>query len=110
MVLLLGPLQAAGCQDGYPIAVTRCDRWCDVRHAIECVDYSPSGCVLGCEQGYSAACQPAFDALLTCLEEHRSEIACGTAIDEMIPRCGVEYIELQGCLMQHSPHHPSSAE
>jgi hypothetical protein len=109
MIVLLGPaLAVAGCQDGYPIAVTRCDRMCDVRHAIECVDYTPSGCVLGCEQGYTAACEPAFDALLTCLEVHRSEIACGTAIDESVPKCSVEYIELERCL--GPPHAPNGAE
>ena len=26
-------LIVAGCQDGYPIAATRCDRWCDLTQA-----------------------------------------------------------------------------
>ena len=59
-----------GCQDGYPIAPSHCDRFC---HAIERSDcgQDPVNCVLACEQEQTVApagCEAEIDALLVCVD------------------------------------------
>ncbi len=112
MAVLLGAaLMVAGCQDGYPIAATRCDRWCDIRQATECGNYNPAGCVVGCEQvSGGAACQPAFDELLTCLEQHQQDIKCDNAHYGMVPKCEQAQATLYACAMLRGPHAASNAE
>jgi hypothetical protein len=118
MLVVLGTtLSVAGCQDGYPIAVTRCDRWCDVVEK-HCESYQPAACVLGCEQkgwghapglGSRAACEPAFDALLTCLEAHRSEVTC-YQLSEPVPACIDAQTALVACATEQAPHVPNGTE
>src|SRR6187551_1922517 len=97
LVLLGATLTVVGCQDGYPLAVTRCDRWCNVVES-QCEDYRPAACVLGCEQKVwsSTACAAGFDALLACLETHRSEVTCYQLSDPNTA-CSKEQTALVGC-------------
>jgi hypothetical protein len=108
MHLLFGAaLPAFGCQDGYPIAATRCDLFCDLRQATECGSYNPAGCVVSCEEvSGGTACHPEFDALLTCLKEHEHEIEC----NRMVPACKSDHAALYACGMRQMPQGPGSAE
>jgi hypothetical protein len=111
LVLLGAALIVGGCQDGYPIAATRCDRWCDIRQATECGSYDPAGCVVSCEQvAGGAACHPEFDSLLACLEKHEHEIECDLSSYGVVPACKGEQAALHACGMLHAPQRPSGAE
>jgi len=110
-------LSLAGCQDGYPIAATRCDRLCDITRANACGTYSPAACVAGCEQQKvwgGVACYAALDAQLACLESHPAEIQpaegnCGSSWDATIAECMDEQIALDLCRAAHAPHVPNSS-
>ena len=110
LVLLGATLTVVGCPDGYPLAVTRCDRWCNVVEN-QCEDYRPAACVLGCEQkGWGGtACAPALDAMLACLEAHRSEVTC-YQLSEPMSACIEAQTALIDCATEHAPHVPSGAE
>lgn len=70
-------LAIAGCQDGYPIAATACDRYCDLGLAPGCGDYSPTNCVLTCEVYWnSEVCSSEFDAAVSCLKAHKHPLVC----------------------------------
>ena len=98
-------LSLAGCQDGYPIAATRCDRLCDLTQETQCGVYSPAACVVGCEAQVwgGAACYPEFDVLLACLEIHRSAIhrsdgaSCGDLTTSTIAECDKAQTALALC-------------
>ncbi len=111
LVLLGAALVVAGCQDGYPIAATHCDLWCDIRQATECGGYDPAGCVVSCEQvAGGAACRGEFDVLLTCLKQHEHEIECDHSTYGIVPACKGEQAALYACGMLHTPQSPSSAD
>ena len=77
-IALCAAVVFVGCQDGYPIAPTLCDRWCEVKKDQQCGYYHPAECVVACEQaqGY-AACEGAFAMWVTCLEAlPRSALSC----------------------------------
>ncbi len=110
-VLLGAALTALGCQDGYPIAATHCDRWCDIRQATECGNYNPTSCVVSCEQlSGGAACYPEFDAVLTCLEQHEREIGCDSSSYGIVRACQDAQQTLYNCAMAPTPHAANSAE
>jgi len=99
--LLGAGLALVGCQDGYPIAPTRCDHWCDLRQATECGNYDPTSCVVSCEQASGgAACFDAFDELLSCLRVHESTIACRPSSFGVVPECSAEQAKLYRCGMK----------
>jgi len=84
--LLAAALTVAGCQNGYPIAATRCDHFCDLTEEAQCGEYNPATCVLSCEQGSGGpTCYPEFDALLACLEMH--ETTCANSTFGVLPEC-----------------------
>ena len=96
--LLLGAaLVVTSCQDGYPIAATRCDRWCDIMQVAECGNYNPAACVSGCEQSFGTACNDEFDALLECLNMNESSIACISTSPGLVPACIFKQNELINC-------------
>jgi hypothetical protein len=68
-------LGAEGCQNGYPIAPTLCDEWCDQTQQISCETYDPAGCVASCEKtGISSpACASFVQQTLNCLHDHPNE-------------------------------------
>jgi hypothetical protein len=93
-----------GCQDGYPIAATRCDRWCDLLQTTECGGYTPASCVVTCEQSFAGAgCTDDFDAVLHCLEMHRSELKCADLGSPLITVCETEIANLRRCAMPEAP-------
>jgi len=98
-------LVVAGCQDGYPIAATRCDRWCDVRRATECGNYNPAACVVACEQASSGSdCDAEFDILLACLESTpQSQITCETYRLGTAAPCYSKQTALYACSNHFSP-------
>ena len=65
-------VSAPSCQDGYPIAATQCDEWCDASRPFICSAYDPAGCVLTCQQrgGDAPQCQAEFEVLRDCLRNH----------------------------------------
>jgi len=115
LVWLGAALSSAGCQDGYPIATTRCDRVCDLTRETACGEYEPAKCVATCEQqrwGGGAACDPAVEALLACLEIHRSEIrqlngSCGDFTAAHVIACKHEQLALAECAGYYDPNQPS---
>lgn len=100
-------LLAASCQDGYPIAATRCDRWCDLTQATWCGRYNPASCVVGCEQlAGGADCYPQFDRLLICLEQQPT-IRCDPAGgDGVVLACSEAQGARELCTMAHTAHGP----
>ena len=114
MLIALGvAVVASGCQDGYPIAATRCDHWCDVRQDTECGNYNPANCVVGCEAEYGskAECAEPFDVLLACLDAlPQSKLACpysGNYTDYQEPPCNAELTQLYVCI---TPRYPLPGE
>ena len=109
--VLLALLPATGCQDGYPVTATRCDRWCEVTQ--NCDDaYEPALCVEFCEQQSGwvmAACSTEFDAQLACLDEHRSKLYCGMRFLGLEPACSDLQTKFQDCMRLHEPHGASGA-
>ncbi|HWZ87229.1 MAG TPA: hypothetical protein VNW92_00215 [Polyangiaceae bacterium] len=70
---------AAGCQDGYPIAATVCDDWCDQTRRVACGSYDPAMCVMACERaGLSRTdCADSVQQALACLRgKTDAELAC----------------------------------
>ncbi|HET7543313.1 MAG TPA: hypothetical protein VFK05_25745 [Polyangiaceae bacterium] len=94
----------AACQDGYPIAPTRCDRWCKITRASECGFSSPADCVATCEStsGFGA-CNEALDALLACLQAHETSIRCETWANGTIAECVAEQTRLVACAAHTAP-------
>ena len=79
MALVCAALCAIGCQDGYPIAPTRCDEWCNVSEDSACLGLDPAACVVACEQrGISLpACTSQFEAAMQCERAHsQSHLDC----------------------------------
>jgi len=109
--LILGStLPLAGCQDAYPVAATRCDRWCDLVQDTFCGNYNPARCVVLCEQKVGGArCNPQFDQLLSCLEQ-QPNITCFDSGDGLVPACVAEDEALAGCMVTTAPPAPSSTE
>jgi hypothetical protein len=107
--LLAAALAAAGCQDDYPLAATRCDHWCELRKATECGTYNPAACVVACEQvSGGPACYPQFDDLLSCLREHEQELVCDFSGQNR--PCESEQARLIVCADLPAPQGPGSAE
>lgn len=111
MAVLLGAaLTCAGCQDGYPIAATRCDRACRVGQGPECEGYSPADCVVGCEAALRGSdCVEEFEELLSCIEEHGLNLVCERSGSEAVEDCEVERKRNAGCVRQ-TPRPESSSE
>jgi hypothetical protein len=117
-MLLGATLSSAGCQDGYPLAATRCDRWCNLTRELECGQGGPAACVVQCEREAStitAACLPELDALQECLEIHRSEIhvsgfTCGRLTETTVLACKDEQLMLTQCDPKSSAFGGSSAK
>jgi hypothetical protein len=110
-MLIAAALTVAGCQDGYPIPATRCDRWCHVRQATECGNYNPVSCVVSCEGLFgNAACSNLFDQLLRCLENPRLSIVCDNSNYGIVPECKNEQASLVECAMLHASPGSDGAE
>lgn len=100
-VLALG-LGSVGCQDGYPIAPTLCDEWCEETRHVSCFNEDPAACVASCEKsgltrGACRAltaetvqclrenpeptldCQTQYTALGPCAETQEAAIECGSS-------------------------------
>jgi|SRR6187431_989119 len=115
-VLLGSALTLAGCQDGYPLAATRCDHWCELLRTAQCTETGPAACIVSCEQAAStvAPCYPEFDTLLACLETRRSEIQASAATcNGVAARLGFACIDeqsrLERCTHDDAAHAPSSS-
>lgn len=116
IALTLGAaLAVAGCQDGYPIAATHCDTWCDLVQATYCGTYNPATCVVDCELSYGGpACYQEFEDLLRCMAPYKSKFTCldpnSPALspsNEAIPECPTESNKrLSECVVAHTPHAP----
>jgi hypothetical protein len=101
---LVTALTFAGCQDGYPIAATRCDHLCELTKVTQCESYNPAGCVVTCEGASdSPICDPLFDDLLICLRAHKNELFCNHTGQVM--SCGAEQQAHRFCLALNPPAH-----
>ena len=98
-------LLAGGCQDGYPIAATRCDRWCELTRDTECGAYNPATCVSGCERAFGGeACYAQFDTLLGCAESApASERACDFFDFGSVAACSDQKAILDDCSRRNPP-------
>ena len=79
LVIWIGVGLASGCQDGYPIAPTQCDEWCEASHGLACVRYDPAGCVFTCRErgGDAPECAGEFAPVLACLRDvPKRPVAC----------------------------------
>ena len=109
--LLGAALLVASCQDGYPIAATRCDRYCHVRQATECGSYNPAACVSECELASGdPACSDRLDELLACVEKPGLKIVCDIASYKIVPECLAEYTRLGKCAEDHPRYGPGAPE
>jgi hypothetical protein len=109
--LLGAALLVASCQDGYPIAATRCDRWCHVRQATGCGNYNPAECVGYCEQSFGdPACRDELDAVLACEEKPGLQSVCEGTIYSTFPACSEPYDRLFECARSHSNQGPTPPE
>ena len=93
-----GAAVTTGCQDGYPIAPTPCDEWCDQTRRIDCEPYDPASCVAACEkEGFSK--EPCLDLLeqtLECLRENQSaKFDCESQYTTFVPCLGEQAAVLQ---------------
>jgi hypothetical protein len=115
---LTAGLTIAGCQDGYPIEATPCDRYCDLGLASGCGDPSPAGCVLTCEEYWGWTRQPCsdeFDAWVSCNKQNGNHLACDASFvpASLVPTdaCQSPQQTLNDCMRAHAvPHAPASAE
>ena len=73
-LIACGAWLGTGCQDGYPIAPTVCDEWCDQTRRLDCGSYDPAACVVACEAaGLSLdACSAFTEQTVQCLRDHPS--------------------------------------
>ncbi|HEY0468189.1 MAG TPA: hypothetical protein VGC79_28520, partial [Polyangiaceae bacterium] len=113
-LLFAAALAIAGCQDGYPIAATPCDRLCELTKAAYCESYKPAACVVQCEQTFGgAACYDEFEDYLACVEMYQSNATCtvvGTERNAWNQRCVDAFRKAQECGTAHAPRGPSSSE
>ena len=84
---------AFACQDGYPIAATRCDDWCEASLILGCTVDDPAACVVACEdQGISApACEARFEVVMSCLRSpSRNDLDCAPCFveEQSLASCG----------------------
>lgn len=67
-------LAMGGCAGDYPLAPTRCDRWCEATKVASCYgqEYDPAGCVVACEKGIqlSHSCDDEMDEVIACYNAH----------------------------------------
>ena len=70
-VLALG-LGSISCQDGYPIAPTLCDEWCEETRHVSCFNEDPAACVASCEKSglTHGACRDLTTKTVQCLREN----------------------------------------
>jgi hypothetical protein len=93
---------SAGCQDGYPIAATRCDRWCDATQATECGRYNPAGCVVSCEATLGASkCVAQLELLTTCAEAKRDLFECREFYSGIDQPCTAEQTAAYACALPY---------
>jgi hypothetical protein len=96
--LLLGCIGCIGCQDGYPIPATRCDRWCDAGQLTFCDGYDPADCVLTCSQRYGDTdeCGSELEELIACVKRTPAqELVCRYGLD--VPPCSDENMGFIEC-------------
>jgi len=97
-------LALSACQDGYPLAATRCDRWCKLSQAVECGAFTPGGCVASCEENrIDPACDQIVDALLACMAAHESTIGCELWNYGTIAPCQAEHDQQRACSLLYLP-------
>jgi len=94
-----GATVTTGCQDGYPIAATPCDEWCDQTRRISCEPYEPAACVAACEKGRFSR-EPCLDLLeqtIQCLRENPSaQFDCENPYPSFVP-CLTEQAAVLQC-------------
>jgi len=109
-VLLAGVFAAFGCQDGYPIEPTSCDRYCALELAPECVAGNPTECVVFCETTfYSRLCPTEFDDWVGCLKAQNRRRECNDSVTGKTVGCESESQALYACVMRGTPT-PSDPE
>ena len=99
---LVSVLCSGGCQDGYPVEATPCDRLCYALEPSGCAE-GPAECVLGCEHSpYSEPrCQTALLQMTRCLERTPdSDLGCSI---ESTSACNAQLVDLYLCRGDLSP-------
>jgi hypothetical protein len=93
------------CQDGYPIAPTACDDWCEATKEFVCtsVRYEPARCVALCEeQGFThkEGCEAQLRAVIECYASAPPPPGprCSAASDMAAPECASKTAELTLCM------------
>jgi len=114
-VAALAPIAASaltGCQDGYPIAATPCDEWCDQTRRITCEPYEPAACVAACEkEGLSREpCLGLLQQTLQCLRENPSaQFDCESPYPPLVP-CLTEQAAALQCGQAQAQGGPPATE
>ena len=93
-----------GCQDGYPVAATSCDEWCEASELLNCGAIKPAQCVVGCESaGYaSPRCEQALERVTRCLQAAPKDLNyCSYLVN--FP-CTAEQTDLYNCSSAEMNH------
>ena len=105
-------LTIAGCQDGYPIDATPCDRYCTLGLAKGCGDDSPAGCVLTCEVYWGwtrSGCTAEFDDWVRCLKAHEYHLVCDYSFPSPTEGCESTQQALDACMRAHFISRPPTS-
>jgi len=108
-VSLAALLAVLGCQDGYPIEPTPCDRYCALGLKPECDELNPTACVVYCEAStFSHICPTEFDDWVACRKAYEQRLECSYGLVGTTEGCGREQRALTACANAHG--YPSGAE
>jgi len=100
------------CQDGYPIAATPCDRYCDLGIQTDCGGDSPAGCVASCESSpviQLQDCSSEFDDWVLCHKVHHHGLTCGYEPPLTTTGCEASAQAYGACADAHRLHVPRDA-
>jgi len=93
----------AGCQDGYPIAATACDRYCDLGLVPGCGEYGPTECVVICESHWnSTRCSNELDDWVSCLKRHHYRLVCDYTFPSLKDGCETEESAWYACAVAYA--------
>lgn len=92
-------MSLSACAGDYPLAPTPCDDYCHATKDFQCSYYSPSSCVVRCEQqGFNAPeCRAELNQVVSCVSATPNATRCTHIGDPASDPCGAELASLRNC-------------